>query len=686
MAMLRVLAAALLFAALAVAVVDLRHSLDARGGLEFTTFRDVWSAVGLAAPVDSRSSQQGDPSHPTDGPGHQLAGAPVWAAVAIAGLMFWALAAARRRRAFGKDTVAGTGTNTASVSEPPRSDLAQALLSCRSAILGMAVFSGVSNLLMLTGSMFMLQVYDRVLPSRSVPTLFGLAILVVILFAAQGGLDLIRVRLMGRIGMMIDGALSERVYDAVVRLPTRAGTQHDGLQPLRDLDSLRSFLSSLGPTALFDLPWLPLYVLIVFAFHTMLGVTALCGAILLVAFTLVTELRTRRPTQLATEYAAARHKLAEASRRNAEVLMAMGLQQRMAGQWREAHQDYVAAQQRTNDVGGGLGAVAKVLRMMLQSTVLGVGAYLVIQQETSAGVIIAAAILVARALAPVDLAIAHWRHFVAARQSWARLKKLLALLPAPSTPMALPTPVASLSVENVIVVPPGQQKIVVQQLGFTLSSGQGMGIVGPSGSGKSSLARVIVGAWLPARGKVCLDGASLDQWSPELLGRHVGYLPQDVELLAGTVAQNIARFDPHLDAEAIIKAARAADVHNLIVSLPNGYETQIGESGAALSAGQRQRIGLARALYGDPFLVVLDEPDANLDVDGTYALAKAVLSVRTRGGIVIVVAHRHSTLAHLDFLLALQHGQLLAVGPKDAVMKKARMVAPVQEPLRVVPA
>ena len=471
-----------------------------------------------------------------------------------------------------------------------------------------------------------------------------------------------------------------------MRLPTRAGTQHDGLQPVRDLDSVRSFLSSLGPTALFDLPWLPLYLFIVFAFHTMLGVTALGGAILLVAFTLATDLLTRRPTKLATEFGAARHKLAEASRRNAEVLMAMGLQRRMAGHWRDVHQDYVAAQQQANDVGGGLGAISRMLRMMLQSTVLGVGAYLVIQQETSSGVIIAAAILVARALAPVDLAIAHWRNFVGARQSWGRLKKLLALLPPPSVPMPLPAPVANLSVENVIVVPPGQQKIVVQQLGFTLTRGQGMGIVGPSGSGKSSLARVIVGAWLPARGKVCLDGASLDQWSPELLGRHVGYLPQDVELLAGTVAQNIARFDPNLDPEAIITAARAADVHDLVVSLPNGYETQIGESGAALSAGQRQRIGLARALYGDPFLVVLDEPDANLDVDGTHALARAILSVRTRGGIVIVVAHRHSTLAHLDFMLALQHGHMLAVGPKDAVIKKARMVTPVQEPLRVVPA
>jgi ATP-binding cassette subfamily C protein len=455
---------------------------------------------------------------------------------------------------------------------------------------------------------------------------------------------------------------------------------------VRDLDSVRSFLSSLGPTALFDLPWLPLYILVVFAFHSMLGVTALCGATLLVLFTLATELLTRKPAKLATDFGAARHKLAEASRRNAEVLMAMGLQRRLAGHWRNAHQDYAAAQQRANDVGGGLGAVARVLRMMLQSTVLGVGAYLVIQQETSAGVIIAAAILVARALAPVDLAIAHWRNFISARQSWARLKKLLMLLPAPSAPMPLPAPVSGLSVENVIVVPPGQQKIVVQQLGFTLSSGQGMGIVGPSGSGKSSLARAIVGAWLPARGKVCLDGASLDQWSPDLLGRHIGYLPQDVELLAGSVAQNIARFDPNLDPEAIIKAARAADVHDLVVSLPNGYETPVGESGAALSAGQRQRIGLARALYGDPFLVVLDEPDANLDVDGGYALAKAILSVRTRGGIVIVVAHRHSTLAHLDFLLALQHGQMLAVGPKDAVMKKARMVAPVQEPLKVVPA
>ena len=567
----------------------------------------------------------------------------------------------------------------------PGSELSSALRTCRGAFAGIGMLSGMSSVLMLTGSFFMLEVYDRVLPSRSIPTLVALAVLAVILFAGQGLIELIRSRLLIRIGGALDEALCRRVYDAMVRLPVRLGSRHDGVQPIRDLDSVRSFLSSNAPPALFDLPWLPLYLVILFAFHPLLGATALIGAVLLIVLTVFTDVLTRAPTMEATRFAVARNRLAEASRQNAEVVVAMGLVRRMGDQWGDANRSYMAAQMQASDVGGGLSALARVLRMILQSAVLAVGAFLVIRQEATPGIIIAGSILTARALAPVDLAIANWRSFVAARQSWQRLKKLLALLPAQYQPMPLPAPTASLSVEAASAGPPGEQKLVVQDVSFALNGGQGLGVIGPSGSGKSSLARLLVGAWLPVRGKICLDGAALEQWSPEALGRHIGYLPQDVELFMGTVAQNIARFERQADPEAIVKAARAADVHDLIVGLPNGYETQIGEHGAALSAGQRQRVALARALYGDPFLVVLDEPDSNLDGEGEQALKQAIVGVRQRGGIVVVIAHRPSVLAGVDLLLAMRKGRAIAMGPKDAVLQKLRPTGPVSEPLRVIP-
>jgi ATP-binding cassette subfamily C protein PrsD len=567
----------------------------------------------------------------------------------------------------------------------PGSELTMALRSCRGAFAGIGLLSGMSSILMLTGSFFMLEVYDRVLPSRSIPTLVGLTVLALILFAGQGLIDLIRTRLLLRIGAALDESLSGRIYDAMVRMPVRMGNRHDGVQPIRDLDAVRSFLSSSAPAALFDLPWLPLYLFILFAFHPLLGATALIGAIVLIALTVLTDVYTREPTMQATRFASSRGRLAEAGRQNAEVIMAMGLARRMGDQWGEANRSYMEAQQRASDVGGGLSAIARVLRMVLQSAALAVGAFLVIRQEATPGIIIAGSILTARALAPVDLAIANWRSFVAARQSWARLKKLLALLPAQYQPMPLPAPKASLSVEAASAVPPGEQKLVVQDVSFTLASGQGLGIIGPSASGKSSLARLIVGAWLPVRGRVCLDGASLDQWSPEALGGHVGYLPQDVELFMGTVAQNIARFERQADPDAVVKAARAADIHDLIVGLPKGYETEIGEHGAALSAGQRQRLALARALYGDPFLVVLDEPDSNLDGEGEQALRRAIAGVRQRGGIIVVVAHRTGLLAHVDLLLAMKGGRVLVMGPKEAVLQKLRPPAPAHEPLRVIP-
>ena len=532
------------------------------------------------------------------------------------------------------------------------------------------------NLLYLTGSFFMLEIYDRVLPSRSVPTLIGLAVIAFVLYAFQGVLDVFRGRVLVRIGASLDEALNARVFDLIVRLPLKTRMSGDGLQPARDLDQVRAFLSGLGPTALFDLPWMPLYLGICFIFHFWIGMTALVGALILVVVTLLTEMRTREPTKVAVETGAARNALAQASRRNAEVLQAMGMGGRAAALWGSANARHLAAQQRASDVAGGLGAVSKVLRMALQSAVLGVGAYLVIEQQATAGIIIASSILTSRALAPVELAIANWRGFVAARQSWKRLVELMAALPQREAPMPLPRPSSSLSVEGASAVPPGVQRFVVQDVTFALKTGNGLGVIGPSASGKSSLARLLVGVWTPIRGKVRLDGAALEQWDPEALGRHVGYLPQDVELFAGTVAENIARFDPEPDADAVLAAAKAANVHELILRLPDGYETQIGESGAALSAGQCQRIALARALYGDPFLIVLDEPNSNLDAEGEQALTQAILSARARGRIVVVIAHRPTALAAVDLVLMMADGRAQAFGPKDEVLSKVLRRAP----------
>lgn len=385
----------------------------------------------------------------------------------------------------------------------------------------------------------------------------------------------------------------------------------------------------MGPGAFFDLPWLPFYMAICFAFHWLLGVTALVGAIILVTLTLITEYMSRTPAKDALTLAARRNDIAASSRRNAEVLVAMGMAGRMNKRWNEANEDYLAGNQRASDVTGGLGAVAKVLRMMLQSSVLAVGAYLVIHQEATGGIIIAGSILSARALAPVDLAIAHWKGFVAARQSWHRLNRLLQQMPARPEQTLLQPPAKKLAVEGVTMVAPGDQRVIVQDVSFTVEAGSGVGVIGPSGSGKSSLVRALVGVWTPVRGKVRLDGAALDQWSSDVLGRYVGYLPQDVELFGGSIAQNICRFDPDAKSDGIIAAAKEAGVHEMIIKMREGYDTQVGEQGSALSAGQAQRVALARALYGNPFLVVLDEPNSNLDSEGDEALTRAVRAARS---------------------------------------------------------
>ncbi|MFK5600686.1 type I secretion system permease/ATPase [Methylobacterium sp. HMF5984] len=559
-------------------------------------------------------------------------------------------------------------------------ELASAIARCRTAFVGVAVMSGVVNVLYLTGSFFMLEVYDRVIPSRSVPTLIGLMALALTLYAFQGALEAIRSRILARVGAALDEALSGRVFDLVVRAPLKGAAPGDGLLPLRDLDQIRAFLSGTGPSAFFDLPWLPIYLAVCFLFHPLIGVAALCGALFLAAVTWLTDRATRRPAQAATGHGLRRNGLAEAGRRNAEVLAALGMQGRFQARWAGANRDYMDAQQRNADVAGGLGAVSKVFRMALQSGVLALGAWLVIQGQATAGIIIASSILVSRALAPAELAIANWKGFVQARQSWARLSDLLARIPAGQPRHGLPAPSRTLTVEAVTIAPPGSQRPVVGEVSFALKAGQGLGVIGPSASGKSSLIRALIGVWPPLRGKVRLDGAALDQWEPADLGPHLGYLPQEAELFAGTIGENIARFDPAASAEAVIAAAQAAGIHEMVLRLTDGYDTRIGEGGAGLSSGQRQRIGLARALYGDPFLVILDEPNANLDAEGENALTRAILGVRARGGICIVVAHRPSALAALDLVLMMADGRAQAFGPKDEVFKRVLRAAPEPAP------
>jgi len=557
------------------------------------------------------------------------------------------------------------------------------MASCRGAFLSVAMLSGLINVLYLSGSIFMMEVYDRVLPSQSIPTLVGLSIIIVVLYLFQGLFDMVRGRILARVGAALDEDLSQEVFQSQLRAPLKGRVEGDGQQPLRDLDQLRAFLAGGGPSALFDLPWMPLYLFICFAFHPWLGVVALGGGIVLVAITLLTELLTRKASKAAVSAAMLRNGISDGARRNSEVVHAMGMAQRIGVRWGEANAEYLAHQQRTSDVAGGFGAMSKVLRMLLQSAVLAVGAYLVIDGQATGGIMIASSILTSRALAPVELAIANWKGFVSARHGWRRLKTLLEAHARPEDPLKLPAPRTLLAVENAGTGAPGGQRFAVQDVSFDLKSGSGLGIIGPSASGKSSLARMIVGVWPTWRGKVRLDGAAIEQWIPEDFGRHIGYLPQDVELFAGTVAQNIARFDRDPSSEEIIAAARAANVHEMILQLPDGYETQVGEAGAALSGGQRQRIALARALYGNPFLVVLDEPNSNLDNEGEQALTAAIVGIRERGGIVVVIAHRPSALAGVDLVLVMEEGRVKSFGPKDEILSKVlRSVpaAPAPEP------
>jgi len=534
------------------------------------------------------------------------------------------------------------------------------------------------NLLMLAGPLYMLQVYDRVLSSRSVPTLIALSIFLVGAYAFQGVLDLIRSRVVVRSAAVLDQRLALAVHSAVIRLSVASRHPGDGPQPVRDLDAIRGFLTGAGPIAIVDLPWVPVFLTICFLIHPWLGVASTIGAVTLFTMTLLTERASRAPAKALAQDAGRRSIMVEAQRRGGETIMAMGMAGALGQRWAGVNNRYIAATASLSDVAGGFGSASKVLRLLLQSVILGLGAYLVIRQELTAGAMVAASIMMGRALAPIETAIANWRAFIGARQAITRLSEALTRAAPKREVTSLPRPARSLEVEHVVMVAPGGTKPVVANVRFALKAGQAVGIIGPSGAGKTSLVRALVGIWRPAKGCVRLDGAALDQWDLDQLGQHVGFISQTVELFDGTISENIARMNVKPDADAVLRAAKAAGAHELILRLPNGYDTPIGEGGEALSGGQRQRIALARALYGDPFLIVLDEPNSNLDNEGEMALRQAIANLKTRGAIVVLIAHRPSVLAVCDHILVLANGEQKDFGSRDEIMQK--MTRPVAAP------
>ena len=550
-------------------------------------------------------------------------------------------------------------------------DLAAALRDCRRAFFGVAVFSGMVNLLMLAGPLYMLQIYDRVLTSRSVPTLIALSVFLVGAYGFQGALDFIRTRVVGRSAALLDQHLAVRVHEAVLRLSLQGRYGGDAQLPVRDLDQIRSFLTSSGPLAMVDLPWIPLFLAVCFLIHPLLGLVATAGGIILFTMTLLTERASREPARDVAREGGWRAVQVEADRRNSETVMAMGMAEALGKRWQDVNQRYADAVGRAADAVSGYSSISKILRLLLQSVMLGFGAYLVIIHELTAGAMIAASIMMGRALAPIETAIANWRAFVAARQSVKRLSEALTRVQsAPTAATELPRPSRSLDVEYVTVIAPGGNKPIVANISFGLKAGEALGIIGASGAGKTCLVRTLVGVWPPARGTVRLDGAALSQWDVTALGRHLGFVSQSVELFDGTISENIARMEQKPNSEAVLRAANAAGAHDMIVRLPAGYDTRIGEGGAILSGGQRQRIALARALYGDPFLVVLDEPNSNLDGEGEAALQRAIAGVKARGGIVVLIAHRQAALAACDKALLLANGTQQAFGPRDEVLRK----------------
>jgi ATP-binding cassette subfamily C protein len=530
------------------------------------------------------------------------------------------------------------------------------------------IFSFFVNLLMLTGPLYMLQVYDRVLGSRSEATLIALSVLVVFLYGMMGILDFVRSRVMGRVAARFQSALDVRVFDAVVR---RSAQKPDALAQsgLRDLESVQRLMSSPVLMALFDIPWTPLFVVAIFLFHPWLGYLALAGGLVLIAVTVVNQATSRNPAIKSTAAALKAEATADQIRGEAEMVRALGMQRDAFARWLRARQEALTGQIATSDLTGGFTSLTKSLRLLLQSAMLGLGAYLVLQGELTPGAMIAGSILMGRALAPVELAIGQWPLVERGRKGWQNLSQLLGEVPPEEPRTQLPRPKARLDVQQLTVVPPGENQASLRLLSFSVAPGQAVGVIGPSGSGKSTLARALTGIWRPAGGKLRLDGATLDQYGSEVLGQHIGYLPQRVALFDGTIAENIARLSTAPDDEKVVAAAKKADAHEMILKLPEGYDTKVTASGGRLSGGQMQRIGLARAMYGDPVLLVLDEPNSNLDNEGSEAVNRAIRSFKAEGKAVLVMAHRPAAIRECDLLLVLEEGARSAFGPRDEVLK-----------------
>jgi len=535
-------------------------------------------------------------------------------------------------------------------------------------LLGVAVFSGAINILTLSGSFYMLQVYDRVIPSRNIATLVGLSLIVLLAYLLQGYFEALRVRMLSRIATLFDASLQEPIHVALAVLPLKGVKPALTQQPLRDLDQVRLFLSGMGPTAFLDMPWIPIFLIALFLFHPVIGLVALVGAAMIVGVTLLTDRQSRAAAKSMAESSAQRQILADATRQHAEVIRALGMTGRFTARWADTSEQFLQENVRVTDVQAVLGSSAKVIRYALQSAMLGTAACLVVNDQASGGIMIASSIMMGRALAPIEVALSTWKQLVSAYQGITRLRGILKTTGLPEAPtVVLPRPKHELSVHDLAVCAPGADRTIVSNVSFSLTAGMGLAVIGASASGKSSLSRALVGVWPSASGVVRLDGAALDQWHIDDLGRHIGYLPQDVALFDGSVADNIARFDPSANSDAVLDAAQVAGAHEMILRLPDGYGTRIGEGGMALSAGQRQRVGLARAVYGNPFLVVLDEPNANLDTEGEIALCKAIEILRSGKSIVIVVSHRPSALAALDMAMLLHQGRVIAFGRREEV-------------------
>lgn len=551
-----------------------------------------------------------------------------------------------------------------------QNELRKALASCAPGMLSAAGFSMIINLLMLAGPMYMMLVYDRALGSRSESTLIGLSVLVAGLFTIMGLLTLVRSRLLVRVGNRLGNRLEDRVFDAQLRDTLNKGGAR-GEDPSRDLNALREFLGGQAPATLFDAPWTPVYLVVAYILHPVLGWVALGGCIALIALGVANDLFTRRGIGEANSYQVRSNRVLSDAVRNSEVVAALKMAPGLYRRWSLLQNETQSRQSDASDIAATFTSLSRTLRIMLQSAVLGLGAYLAISGELSAGSIIAASVIVGRGLAPAEQMIGSWRQSVSTRAAYRRLVTLLEDYPPQQETITLPTPRGFLQVENLFAAPPSEKPPVLKNVSFRLRPGEVLAVIGASGSGKSTLARALVGAWSPLRGAVRLDGAKLDQWSDEQLGSVLGYLPQDVELFDGTVRENIARFASEIDDGDMLHAAKRADAHDLILRLPQGYETPVGESGNRLSGGERQRVALARALYGDPALIVLDEPNANLDGDGEIALQTAIENLRAAGKTVIIVAHRPSVVSQADKILVLNQGTVASFGPSQDILSRS---------------